>query len=392
MMSLLNAAVTSVTLVITLMTLYLVVVTLAALWGRLKGGAVPDHQPSLRFKVLVPAHDEAELLPELIHSLNQLDYPKDLFEVHVVADNCTDDTAAIARSMACCVHERREEKLRGKGYALDWLMERMARQAPLPDAFVYVDADSRVSENMLRAIASRIKSGSRAVQVHYGVAAPEQSWGKGIRSAAMLLVNYVRPLGRTTIGGTAGLKGTGMAFVAPLAIQAKWGGALAEDAEFSLELLLWGEKVDFAPEAEVVAHVPASLADARQQNTRWEAGRVSIVAKFAAPVARMLLRERSFLAFDALLDMFIPPLSVLGLLVVVGLAAGLVSPVLGALALLNLLGLVVHVLAGLWIAGAKPVHYRALMGTPRFLAWKVMLYIPIVFGRRPGQWVRTERK
>src|SRR5919201_4724168 len=130
-----------------LMVLYLDVLSVAAtLWRRAPHPSSPRH----RFAILVPAHNEEQLLPRLLQSINALDYPRALYDVHVVADNCTDRTAAVAAAAGATVHVRADDQRRGKGYALRWLLARLGRAGAAYDAYVILDADSVVSPNFLR--------------------------------------------------------------------------------------------------------------------------------------------------------------------------------------------------------------------------------------------------
>ncbi len=371
---------------------YLVVLTaVAAIASRSK--VEPRHVlGSVRLLVIVPAHNEADLLPDLAASIHAQTLPRGQFDVHVVADNCTDATAAIAQAAGFITHERHNTTHRGKGHALDWLMKRLKKQGIQTNAFVYIDADSRISSNCLEVIARRFAEGEQAVQVFYGVAAPETSWSKAARAAAMLLVNYVRPLGRSRIGGSAGVKGTGMAFSPSLVQDHAWGGALAEDAEFHLDLVLGGHRVAFEPAATVLAHVPASLEAAETQNRRWEAGRIDLVRSFVPRLLGQFIRGRGILPLDAAIDLLIPPLSVLAAILLVNTAfSAFLEPSLLTLNFAALAGLAIHVVAGMAIGGATWVHYKALLMSPVFILWKVRLYLPILAGRRPVGWLKTER-
>jgi cellulose synthase/poly-beta-1,6-N-acetylglucosamine synthase-like glycosyltransferase len=183
-----------------------------------------------------------------------------------------------------------------------------------------------------------------------------------------------------------------MAFAPDLVRDHTWGSALAEDAGFHLELVLKGEHVAFEPSAFVLGHVPSDLAAAETQNRRWEAGRVDLVRTFLGRLLARMARGGGILALDSVLDLLIPPLSALvaglALLAAVGF---LVSPSLGVFNLSLLVGVAVHVLWGMAIGGARAVHYRSLVMGPLFLVWKLRLYLPILAGRRPEGWLRTER-
>src|SRR4051812_41960945 len=127
-----------------------------------------------RFDVIVPAHDEASGIQRTVRNLLAIDYPARLFRVIVVADNCTDDTAALARAAGATVWERSSEA-RGKGFALSFAYKRSA-EAGFADAVVVVDADTQASPNLLSAFAQRIERGALAVQSYDGVLNAHDSW------------------------------------------------------------------------------------------------------------------------------------------------------------------------------------------------------------------------
>src|SRR5262249_35179285 len=122
--------------------------------------------PRTRFAVLVPAHDEELLIRRVVGSVQAIDYPPELYTLHVIADNCTDRTAELARGMGAVVHERHDLEHRGKGYALRWLFGQLLADPASGDAFVIVDADSLVNRGFLRALDRRLRAGAVAIQAY----------------------------------------------------------------------------------------------------------------------------------------------------------------------------------------------------------------------------------
>lgn len=377
---------------------YLLLLTSAA-W---RAPRAMRHRPALparqyaRFGFLIPAHNEAKLLPDLLANLRRLDYPADRFVVHVVADNCTDQTAVIARQGGAVVHERFHEQLRGKGYALQWLLQQIWHSESSYDALVILDADSVISANFLQVMNARLAQGDRVIQAYYAVRAPEQSNAAALRYAALAVLHYLRPQGRMVLGGSVGLKGNGMVFATDVLRQHEWSASLTEDIEFHMQLILAGERATFAPEAIVWAEMPDTLAGSQTQNARWEQGRLEMVRRYVPLLLRRAGQERNFVLFDAAMEQIIPPFSVLVGLSVVAAGTAVLQPksrrkfswVLG---LFTLLGQVVYLWAGLKLAQAPATVYRALWGVPRFLLWKTRLYLGVLFGRQEQAWVRTGR-
>ncbi len=348
-----------------------------------------------RFIVLVPAHNEEVGIAATLASLRALDYPRDRYEVVVIADNCDDRTAPLARAAGATVLERTDPALRGKGHALAWALGRLLPARPDADAIVFLDADCQVSPNLLRALAARLVSGAAAVQADYVVANPGASWSSGLRFAAFALNNTVAPLGQSALGLSCGLLGNGMAFRRDLLERQPWTAfTLAEDAEYHARLVAAGERVVFAPEARVTSPMPTTLREARQQNLRWEGGKWLLIRTWAPRLLAAGLRRRDPGALHAGLRLLLPPQSLLlgGNLALAALAAALRHPLGRRLAALQLLGQAGYVLGGLALVRAPAGVYRALALAPVLMAWKIGLYLKILAGRGPRGWVRTDRE
>ncbi len=225
-------------------------------------------------------------------------------------------------------------------------------------------------------------------------------------TAAFDLVNHVKPLGREALGLSVGLKGNGMAFTRALAAQLPWpGGSLTEDLDYGLELARrFGLRVGYAPEARVLAQMPATSVQAASQRVRWEGGRLGLARARALPLLREALHRRSLLLFDLAWDLVTPPLAEMGAfaaavfgLVLLGTATRLLPhPALWlAAALFCVLGLPVYILGGLWAADAPPMAYAALVCAPFYAGWKFALLLSRAVragrGSPSDEWVRTAR-
>lgn len=370
---------------------YLLLLSAAATLAR-RRTPVRAGGPDRRFAILVPAHNEEILIGDLLTSLALLDYPADRYRVYVVADNCSDSTAMLARQMGATVFERFDSERRGKGYALSWLLERVWADGDY-DALVIFDADTVVDPAFLRVMDARLARGERVIQSYYTVRDAEASHGAGLRAAALTAVHFLRPQGREVLGGSAGLKGNGMVFAAEIAKAHPWPASLTEDIEYHLELVLAGERVRFAPDAVIAAEMPGTLGASDTQNMRWERGRIEMVRRFVPQLLAAALRKRSFLLLDAAIDQLIPPLS---LLVAGGSGALILGLVLGSataawLGATTLLGLALYLFTGLVLARAPGRVYLALLYTPLYLVWKIGLYLRVLAGRDRQGWVRTAR-
>jgi cellulose synthase/poly-beta-1,6-N-acetylglucosamine synthase-like glycosyltransferase len=386
------AALTVIAVGILLIALYLLALTVAALLAR--GPRPPDGDASRRFAILIPAHNEAQLIGRLLRNLGELDYPADRFDVCVVADNCNDLTALTAIALGADVYERSDNMRLGKGYALRWLLQHLRERGREFDAFVVLDADSVVSRNFLRRMDARLEAGSQVIQAYYQVLNADDSRLTGLRYAALAALHYLRPLGRASLRLSCGLKGNGMCFSAPLLERFGWRWfSLAEDVEFHLALVNEGIRVDFAPEASVLAEMPVSFGQANSQNQRWEQGRVLLLRQWVPGLLADGLKGLSPLRLDAAIEQLIPPLSVP---FAASLLCGLLAVVLGAhlalaFAALALVSQIIYLVVGLILVHAPLRAYLALTAAPSYIAWKVALYGQALVTRHTTRWVRTAR-
>ncbi len=355
----------------------------------------------LRIAVVIPAHNEEQTIGRTLTSLAALDYPPDRTETFVIADNCTDGTAAAARDLGATVLERFDAADRGKGYALRWAFDMLLAREPRFDGFVVIDADSTASPNFLRVMDAHLRDGAEAIQSSDMVARDSRSWSSEITRLGFTLYNFVRPLGRSVIGGSAGLRGNGMCFSASLLKRIPWNAfGVTEDLQYGLNLLLNGVKVRFVPDAVVLATMPAIAANAETQRVRWEQGRMPVKRHYARKLLTSAIRKFSYPLLDSWIDLVTPPfvhlmaLNAMALclhIVLWILAPGLFSVHLLGWGIVLILGLV-HVLAGLASAGADGRLYLALLYVPRYALWKLLLRQKHPSSRSPEDWIRTTRE
>ena len=354
-----------------------------------------------RIAVIVPAHNEEGAIAETIRSIQNVEYPPQSFEAVVIADNCTDATASIARAMGARVFERESKELRGKGYALRWCFDRILRDHPDFDAVVVVDADSILSPDFLSVVNHYLNCGALAIQSSDLVKAREGAWSSESTRMGFTLYNVVRPLGRRVLGCSAGLRGNGMCFAVEALRRVPWDAySKAEDLEYGLKLLLNGIGVMFAPEAKVYATMPADARNAESQRARWEGGRFPVVKQFAGSMLVAAFRRRSFAVLDALIDLVTPPLvNLMGFALLMGIFSALFwlagVPGMGYVTLVWFLSVAaggLHVIVGLNAAGADRKLFAALLHIPRYVLWKVVLYAKLLRGGTSNEWVRTTRE
>jgi 1,2-diacylglycerol 3-beta-glucosyltransferase len=382
-----------------LVTGYLALLSLLALAARRPAAA--GAAKMRRVAAMVPAHDEEGAIGKTLASLRDLAYPAGLFDVVVIADNCADGTAAVARSAGAIALERTDPANRGKGHALRWAFDTLSGRQPGYDAFVVIDADSVATPNFLSVMNGELERGAEAIQACDAVIRNTASWSTEITRLGFTLYNHVRPLGRGVIGGSAGLRGNGMCFSAGLVKRIPWNAfGVTEDLQYGLTLLLNGVNVRYAPGATVYATMPAYAANAVSQRARWEMGRAPVKRIFSGRLLSLAFRKLSFPALDAWIDLVTPPfvhlMAACAALAAAHWVLDAVFPgtfVSFALAwtLITALGLV-HVIAGLAAARADAGQYLALCYVPLYAAWKVWLYLRRPDATPPSEWVRTTRE
>jgi cellulose synthase/poly-beta-1,6-N-acetylglucosamine synthase-like glycosyltransferase len=352
-----------------------------------------DALRTFRFAILVPAHDEELRVGRTTASLLRLDYPQDRFTVHVLADNCHDTTAAVARRHGACVHERNDARRSGKGAALNWLRHEVDAEVLAIDAFVLVDADSELSPDFLWAMADHLAAGAEVAQAVH-LAEPDDHPLVQIRELAFRLTCHLRPLANTILGGSSGLHGTGMCFAAPVFRRYVWSeSSVVEDGELSLRLIRDGHSIALATDATVRQPVPGTFRQARSQAIRWERGRFDHTSEVFGLLRRGIARrDRNALLFA--LGALIPPYTVLaaGALLALGVGAALGSQALVFFGLASLLCLLLYVLRGAALGRLGPATLlRIMVWAPPYIAWKLWVLVLAASGAGRGDWIRTHR-
>ncbi|WP_165249919.1 glycosyltransferase family 2 protein [Paludisphaera soli] len=359
--------------------------------------------PESRFLIVIPAHDERVGIAETVRSCRAQAYPAELFQVLVIADNCTDDTAAIAEAEGAEVVVRNTPDKRTKGYALEYLIERLqsTRRFDGLDVLVIIDADTLASADLLRKFDARIREGADWLQCYYTVANADASWRTRLMTYAFSLVNGVAPFGMDRLGLSSPFNGNGMAFTTRGLRRVPWKAyGLVEDYEFSWIVRMAGERIVFVPDASVRATMLEHGGEAAaSQRRRWEFGRRELKKR----LFREVLRERRMGLIERLasaVELKTPPmmklLALLLLLAMLNVAAFLaLADPLARPAGWGLLG------SSLLMAGSVslyaltpfivfhvPLSYLPTLAyIPFYAAWKLTIRL----GDKPTQWVRTAR-
>ena len=359
--------------------------------------ASSEESTRYNFAILVPAHNEELLLGNLLKSLTELAYPKDKYAVYVVADNCTDTTAELARLIdGIRVYERYDADRRGKGYALGWLLQQLKEDQLVHDAYVILDADSMVEPTFLQWMAKELARGAQALQAHYTVLNTTESPSTALRWIALTLKDYVWPLSRSSLGSSSTLTGNGMCFTHALLERCPWQAhGLSEDYQYYLTLVQHGERVRFVPEAVVRSHMPTTFTAMRTQDIRWELiGNGQTVWQITLGLLKAGLRLHKLMCFEAVMELLTPSLSYLVSWCLLMLIASAVLRSLPALLLSLTLsgGVIFYISTAFYLVRPPRMVYKAFLYAPGFMLWK--LWVLLVLRRRKkhtNEWVRTNR-
>ena len=392
----------SVTLLTILMTLVALILAipasiffiecLASLFLRVNPGTARPTDVSV--VVLIPSHDEEKGIQNTIAAVQSQLAPGD--RLVVIADNCTDSTAQLARATGAEVVERTNDAERGKGYALAFGLERL--DANPPDVVLIIDADCWLEPGSIDALVRMTVETNRPVQADYVLSPAKRSPLSMVSVLAFLVRNRVRPRGLRRLNQPCQLDGTGMAFPCEVIRNAPGLGASnVEDLTMGIELALIGHEPLFCAEAGVRSDVPESRPAAMKQRRRWEHGHMATLLRYGPKLVWEGARRGrpGLVALGA--DLMVPPLALLvGLLLLVLIPSLVLVAFGGATTPLWITGVALG-LVGLGVAlgwlryGRAMVPFRYLVLVPAYLLWKVPLYASFLFGRREQKWRRTDR-
>lgn len=361
---------------------------------------LPGRAPRLsaftpRTAVIVPAHNEESGIAETIASVLREMSPED--RVLVVADNCTDNTASVARAAGAEVIVREDTERRGKGFALDFALRHLA--ADPPDVVLIMDADCTAERGALRDLAVASHAAQRPLQADYRLIAPGDARTPYLLIAgfAWHLKNYIRPLGLQRLNLPCQLMGTGMAFPWAVLSEAQLAtGDLVEDLALGLSLARAGHSPRFYPEARVYSAFPLNAEGQASQRTRWETGHLNTIVRHIPALLLEAARTGNGPLFALALDAAIPPLSFFALMTGAGVVLAAATAIATAwLAPFATAMLAATVFAGaialaIWRAPDTIVSFRDLRLVPGYVFSKLSLYRQVAQGR-PVAWVRSKR-
>lgn len=350
-----------------------------------------------RFLVLIPAHNEEAGIQSTLESLSNLEYPRDRYRVLVIADRCTDGTAALTRKRGAQCFERIDGQP-GKGAAIAWGIHEARKAQVAFDAVVIIDADTIADRELLSAFNVAFQSGHQVQQGYNYISNPWASPFTRIIAVTGVLRNGRYYAGKTAIGLQGMLTGTGMCLGAAVLERRGWTAfSVGEDWEFSVKLLLSGERIYFNPSAKTFANESQNLKQASHQRLRWASGRYAVMASNVWALIRQGIRKRSFSLIDSAVTLVAPNYSSQASLTLLCLAGSWLNtddPLWGVSfhwAAALLVAIAGYFLLGVFSTEAPAKALGGLLLIPLFLPWRLTIEVLGVMGYGRQDWGRISR-
>lgn len=355
--------------------------------------------PSNSYAIIISAHNEEMVIRNTINSIKKMDYSSDKYEIFVVADNCSDSTAQLARESGASVYERTNLQENGKGQALKWMFNILFHLDKKYDAVVILDADNLVSKDFLKQIDKKMSQGFGVVQGYRDMKNPWESWITMSYSITYWLANRLFQLPRQYLGMNCTLTGSGYAVRMDILKKIGWKiETLTEDVEFYFQLCLQDIKIGWAHEAIIYDEQPTTLLQSWKQRTRWMQGHFSCVFIYGRQIFKKFIQEKSLQAFDSLIMLLYPffyvigcmLMAVQGIYVIASQIRNISIHAIIALILVSVLSFLVQNVYSLFVlADEKKANKKVILGLiilPLFNFTWIPIMIQGYFSRKNKKW------
>ena len=385
--------------IVTIFWLYQIVVSLCSL-VKLKDKPYKENK-NHKFMAIIPAHNEQEVIGNLIESLKKQNYDKNLYDIYVIADNCTDNTAKIAEEMGAIVYKRFSSTNKTKGAALNWFLKQKIKENTDYDAFFVFDADNIVDENFVVNMNKKLCQGEDVVQGYRDIKNPTDNWISAGYALFYWTLHRFYHLARYNIGLSPLLNGTGFMVKFDVIKPDGWNTeTLTEDIEFSLKRIIAGKKLGWATDAIVYDEQPTTFKQSWSQRSRWTVGHIQCVGKYTTDLAKAVKEHKTLMNFDGLLYILgsIPMFILTLVLLITNFVMYALSGITEAELALNLLRYLVPTLilpigtavVAMWL-DKKPIKpmIKGLLCYPLFMGSWLLINFKCLF-RRELEWEKIE--
>ncbi|MDE2144459.1 MAG: glycosyltransferase family 2 protein [Patescibacteria group bacterium] len=284
-------------------TLYALIIPLG---GLKKVGRRKETKPKSTFAIFIPAHNEEKVVGPLLDSCFNLDYPRELFDVYVIADNCDDGTVKLSLSKGANVIKRSNSELKGKGYALDYGFQEVFRRREY-SAAVVVDADNLIKSDFLKIMNAELLKGKKILQGRMDVKNPNDTWVTAIYAMSVWVSNRFFYYAKNNLGFSAALGGTGMCISSDILEKIGWGAtSLTEDWEFTIKALIHGVKTDWVHDAIVYDEKPLAFGQTWRQRLRWVRGQFVVAFRYFPELLWRGVSKADFVALESIVQLLMP--------------------------------------------------------------------------------------
>ena len=267
-----------------------------------------------KFMAIIPAHNEAAVIANLIESLKAQNYPEELLDIYVIADNCTDNTAEIARNAGAIVYERFDATKKTKGYAMQWFLKQKIEENADYDAFCVFDADNVAMPDFIKNMNKKLCQGEEVVQGYRDIKNPTDNWISAGYALFYWTMHRFYHLARYNVGLSPLLNGTGFMVKFDVIKPDGWNTqTLTEDIEFSLINMCQGRKLGWATDAVVYDEQPTDFKQSWSQRMRWSVGHIQCFKIYTKKLAQNAIKNKKLVTFDGLLYLMGMPLLVITL-------------------------------------------------------------------------------
>ena len=255
-----------------------------------------------KFMAIIPAHNEEMVVGSLVESLKNQTYDKDLYDIYVIADNCTDNTAKIAQEAGAIVYKRFDSVNKTKGFALNWFLQQKIAENADYDAFFVFDADNIVDKNFISAMNKKLCEGEDVVQGYRDIKNPTDNWITAGYALFYWTLHRFYHLARYNVGLSPLLNGTGFMVRFDMVKPQGWDTeTLTEDIEFSLKTIISGKKLGWATDAIVYDEQPTSFKQSWSQRSRWTVGHIQCVGRYTGELLKSVIENKSLVNVDGFL-------------------------------------------------------------------------------------------
>ncbi len=351
----------------------------------------------MKFGVIIPAHNEELVIGRTVSNLLEMNYSPEKNDIIVIADNCDDNTAQVAREAGAICIEREVEPEGRKGYALAWYLEKVLPEDHSYDALIIFDADSCPSHNFLQVMSSNIRAGAAVLQGQHIIANPNESIFTRLADIDMRINNRLRNLSRSNLGLSCRLMGDAMCFERSILERYPWSAySLVEDREYGIQLLGQGIRIHYVPEATSLGQAAGGWSRAKSQRMRWTGGVLHLRRQFAMQLLLTGIRNNNPSAIDQAIVLLMPPYSVLAMSAVILLLAQLLFSGLRFTSSITVsiavtFALILVPVISLLLDRAPPSLFLYVFLGPIYAVWRNWINLMTIFRLDRLQWIRTKR-